>query len=120
MKVYTRALIIDDDLDLCTLLKAILQNYISEVLFAHSLVDSVKLLREMKPDVVFLDNNLPDGKGLELIKEFKLLLPGARIIAISAMPGLKKLALENGADIFIEKPLTETNVKRALEIGEQC
>jgi DNA-binding response OmpR family regulator len=116
--MYNRALIIDDDSDLCTLLKAMLDRHIPDVLFVHSIESCRTILKDKAPDVVFLDNNLPDGKGVSFIKELKLLLPGARIIFISAMPGLKNEVHENGADVFVEKPLNEANVQKALNAQE--
>ena len=115
---YKCALIIDDDVDLCSLLKAILARHVSEVIFVHSLANCREQIIEIMPEVIFIDNNLPDGKGIGFITELKALKPSARIVAISAMPGLKNAALENGADAFIEKPLTEANIKRALGLQE--
>jgi two-component system OmpR family response regulator len=115
VKIYTQALIIDDDPDLCMLLKAMLSKYIPDVRFVLSLEASKKLLVDIQPDIIFLDNNLPNGKGITFLIELKTLTPSAKLIMISAMAGLKKQALENGADVFIEKPLTEFNVKKALE-----
>ena len=118
MKPYSCALIIDDDVDLCSLLKAILVKQVTDVLFVHSIANCREHINQMQPDVIFIDNNLPDGKGIAFIKELKMLRPGARIIAITAMPGLKKVAFENGADAFIEKPLSEANINRALGLQE--
>ena len=114
MKKYNSAIIIDDDPDLCMLLKAMLNKYIAEIRFAHTIRGGEQLLKTFGSDIVFLDNNLPDGKGVMYIKELKTIQPTAMIIVISAMAGLKTLALENGADNFVEKPLTESSIKNAL------
>jgi DNA-binding response OmpR family regulator len=115
VKIYNRALIIDDDQDLCMLLKAMLQGYINDVHFTHSIMGCREMLMNVQPDIVFLDNNLPDGKGVPYIKELKAGMPHVRVVVISAMAGLKKQALEFGADIFIEKPLTQYSLQTALE-----
>ncbi len=39
---------------------------------------------EIKPDLVFLDLELPDGDGLELLPELRRVAPRAKIIALSA------------------------------------
>ena len=115
MNLYKRALIIDDDPDLCLVLKAMLMPAITDVSYVHTLQNGREKLETMQPDIVFLDNNLPDGKGIDFIEELKEALPGARIVMISAMGGLKDEAYEYGVDVFIEKPLTQANLKKALE-----
>lgn len=82
------ALIIDDDRDLCLLLKVILNDFIADVQFAQSIESGIKLFGELRPDVVFVDNNLPDGQGVNLISDFKALEPSCRIIFITANSGL--------------------------------
>ena len=58
-----KILIIDDETDLCLLLKEyfVRKNY--EVIVSHTLQEGKVLLTENKPDILFLDNNLPDGIG---------------------------------------------------------
>jgi CheY-like chemotaxis protein len=97
------------------LLKAMLDRYIPDVRFVHSIQNCREALLTDRPDVIFIDNNLPDGKGVAYIKELKASLTDVRVIMISAMAGLKAQAYEFGADVFVEKPLTEFNVQKALE-----
>ncbi len=57
-------------------------------------------------DILVVDINLPDGSGLDLIKELKLLSPETGIIVISARNSLdnKIEGMELGADDYITKP----------------
>ena len=119
MKSYHHALIIDDDPDLCLLLKAMLATRISNIQFAHSIENCRELLKTVRPDIVFMDNNLPDGKGVLFISEVKTTLPGVWVIIISAMGEYRKDAYANGAHVFIEKPLTESNLIKAFEALEE-
>ena len=96
------------------LLKVMLANNIADVNCVHSLKDCKEIMLKIEPDIIFIDNNLPDGKGISYIKELKLAAPTARIVMISAMAGLKAQAIEFGADIFIEKPLTQYNIQKVL------
>ena len=114
MKLYKIALIIDDDEDLCLLLKTMLNARVPEVHCVYNIQNCKELLLRVTPDIVFIDNNLPDGKGVLFIKEIKARLPDARLIVISAMAGLQAEALEYGDDVFIEKPLTEHSLQKAL------
>jgi len=58
-----KILIIDDEADFCMLLKSYFSNKQYEVYYSYSLDKVMKLLDEICPDIVFLDNNLPDGSG---------------------------------------------------------
>jgi two-component system OmpR family response regulator len=112
---YKRALIIDDDDDLCQMLKTILSNTFDIVQYTHNLEMGKKLLSHSTPDVVFLDNNLPDGQGLSLIKYIKENLSSTAVILITAMGNSREKAIEYGADVFLEKPLTYSSIFNALD-----
>ncbi len=59
-----------------------------------------------RPDVVLVDLGLPDGSGLDLIRD--LTWPGALdavVLAISGDPGLWSAAVRAGAAGFLQKPL---------------
>lgn len=116
MKTYKHALIIDDDTDLCLLLKVILNTSIPDVKLAHSIESGEKLLRYLRPDVIFLDNSLPDGQGLNYIKEIKSISPESRLIIITANDNTRDEAMLNGADFFLDKPLTPAKIQEALNL----
>ena len=60
-----KVLIIDDEADFCLLLKNFLVKKDYDVYLSHTLTEGMKLLEDLKPDIIFLDNNLPDGLGWE-------------------------------------------------------
>jgi DNA-binding response OmpR family regulator len=111
---YKKALIIDDDADLCLMLKSVVKMLIPDVLTAQTLAQGKQLVNSFNPDVVFLDNNLPDGHGLNTIKEIREALPSAFIIFITAMDSHNEEAIELGADVFLAKPFTYNSVQQAL------
>jgi two-component system OmpR family response regulator len=111
---YKLALIIDDDDDLCQMLKTILNSTFDNVDFAHNLEMGKEFLSRSAPDVVFLDNNLPDGQGVTLIKYIKTNLSSTAVIVITAMGNSKEKAMEYGADVFLEKPLTYSSIFNAI------
>ena len=114
MRHYENAVIIDDDTDLCLLLKAILKDIIPQIKFAHSIESGQKLLTQLKPDVIFLDNNLPDGQGVNRIEEIKSKSPHSLLIVITASAFSRDQSIKNGADLFVEKPFTYSNIFTAL------
>jgi len=62
MNNMKKILIIDDEKDFGLLLKDFLTKKY-EVYLSHTIEDGMKTLEEIKPDYIFLDNNLPDGLG---------------------------------------------------------
>ncbi|WP_026994715.1 response regulator [Flectobacillus major] len=100
------ALIIDDELDTCLLIKLYLNKKGIETYQAHSLRDGLAQAALLSPRWVFLDNNLPDGLGLDNISAFRALLPETQIVMITALGKTRDIALELGANKFIEKPLS--------------
>jgi DNA-binding NtrC family response regulator len=98
-------LIIDDDNDLCTILATILgKNY--DVHIEQTLKDAEDYLTGLKPLVILLDNNLPDGLGVKHIRDILGRCPGVKIILMTAdrTAGLREEALNNGAVRFLPKP----------------
>ncbi len=66
-----QAVIIDDVADARATLKADLADYCPQIQLigeADSVVSGVKLLQQLKPNVVFLDINLQDGTGFDLLE----------------------------------------------------
>ena len=103
MKEFKTALIIDDDKDLCMLVKSMLVNHITDVHCVHSLEEGKKKVAELMPDLILLDNNLPDGQGLHFIPVIKSVSPASEIILVSAFDNLNNQALAAGANAFLEK-----------------
>lgn len=60
-------LVIDDENDLCDLISMVLHKEGFLVSCAHSLAEATKMLPG-HPDIVLLDNNLPDGTGLAYLQ----------------------------------------------------
>ncbi len=60
-----KVLIIDDEVDLCLLLKTYLNRRNYEVYYSHTLSEGMIQFSQVQPDILFLDNNLPDGVGWE-------------------------------------------------------
>ncbi|MDH7464284.1 response regulator [Chitinophagaceae bacterium 26-R-25] len=79
-----KVLIVDDEEDLCMLLKNYLTRKNFEVFIAHTLKEGLLVLNEIRPDILFLDNNLPDGTGWDKASDLSVLYPHLRINLISA------------------------------------
>lgn len=79
-----KILIIDDEVDYCVIMKTYFQAKNLDVSISHTLQEGMALLQTIKPDILFLDNNLPDGKGWECVDEIVEIFPHLMIYLISA------------------------------------
>lgn len=79
-----KIVIIDDEEDLCHLMKTYFLELNHDVFLANTLRSGLSLIKEVSPDVIFIDNNLPDGLGWEKMAFIMALCPSCKINLISA------------------------------------
>ena len=106
MTTKKKVLIIDDEEDACLLLKHHLSKSNFEVHCSYTLKDGLQQVVDLQPDIIFLDNNLPDGFGWEasatLLKQF----PNIEIHLISAYNNSRfDYRLSNAVKIW-QKPIS--------------
>lgn len=113
---YT-ALIIDDESDICFLLSNILRNNNLQVKFVNSIKEGKLYLKDNDPNLLFLDNHLPDGYGIDFISYVKKLHSNTKIVMVTAhdTPEDRGKALREGADFFIAKPFSAAEIKNAIQ-----
>ena len=101
----SRILIVDDDKDICQLVKAYLERSEFEVEVAYDGKMAKSAVERSPFDLVLLDVMLPGQGGLELCREFRA-GSDVPIIMLTAMGQLadKVTGLELGADDYIVKP----------------
>ncbi len=111
------ALIVEDEIDICFLLTGILKKKNLQTTFVNSIHEAQDLLCLQHPSIVFLDNNLPDGYGVDYIRQIKNTHPLTRIIMITADDTIanKNKALSAGADFFIGKPFTRDAINKMID-----
>lgn len=111
------ALIIDDESDICYLLGSVLNTRQIKSKFVNSLRDAAIILELNNPEIIFLDNHLPDGMGINFIGFIKRYHPLTKIVMITAHDtiGDKKAALKEGVDFFIGKPFSKETVNFVME-----
>ena len=114
-KKTKKVLIIEDEGDMCLLLNIILTGKEMELEHVKNLSAAKEYLKEHQPEVVLLDNKLPDGFGVDFISYIKANYPSIKIIMISGFDiSAKDVALDNGADIFLEKPFTKNQLYQSI------
>jgi two-component system, OmpR family, response regulator len=111
-----KVLIVEDEGDMCLLLNIILNGNEVELDHVKNLAAAEAYLKEEQPSLVLLDNQLPDGFGVDFIPMLKKNYPNVKIAMISGYDGAAKdVALDNGADTFIEKPFTKDQLSRSVK-----
>ncbi|MEO6287082.1 MAG: response regulator [Dyadobacter sp.] len=117
-----KIVIIEDEQELGVLMRNFLVRQLNikspdtAVKLAASITEGVKCIKEIMPDWIFIDNNLPDGKGIDEIQNIKKMYQGGntKIVMMSAMTNLKDEAFRNGADYFLDKPISFVEVRHIL------
>ena len=110
------AIIIDDEIDICILLTGMLKQMGFKSMYATTLKEGLTKLSNSPDVVLFLDNNLPDGSGLDALSGIKEKFPDIKIVMISAYDGEveRKRAAADGAIDFIGKPLKRVLIVDSL------
>ena len=118
-------LIIDDDRDICLLLKRFLTRHHYEVIEAHSGKKSLELLEETEPALVMCDFRLEDMDGNTLLAKIKERYYHLPVIIMTGYSDIK-IAVEvmkMGAFDYITKPLFPdeilVTIKKALEAPQE-
>ena len=101
-----KILIIDDEVDYCTLLKSYFQQKDYEVFLAFTLKEGLEMVNNIRPDILFLDNNLPDGKGWPHVDSIVEKIPQIRAYLVSAYQQKSDFSSSSPNVIVWEKPLS--------------
>ncbi len=106
-----KILIVDDDLNICELLKLYVEREDYAVVIANDGEDAVNKFRLERPDLILLDIMLPKKDGWQVCKEIRK-SSDCPIIMLTAKGELfdKILGLELGADDYICKPFEAKEV----------
>ena len=101
----TKLLVVDDDLNICDLLRLYFENEGYSVKTANDGVEGINAFKTFEPDLVLLDIMMPKKDGWQVCREIRE-MSGKPVIMITAKGEVfdKVLGLELGADDFIVKP----------------
>ena len=101
-------LIVDDEASLRDFLTIVFEEDGCRVETADSLAEARAAVQKHEPDLILCDLMLPDGSGLELLREVKAQNPSVAIIMITAHTSAKSAveALKAGAFDYIAKPIS--------------
>ena len=114
-------LIIDDDKLICDWIANVVTRLGHHPVLTHLLREGLRKVQSERFDIVFLDVQMPDGSGLEIMPKIKAARSSPEIIVITGLgdPDEAELAIQSGAWDYLEKPASFEAIKlpilRALE-----
>jgi len=115
------ALLVDDDASIRGLIRA---EFASDSVTVDEAEDCRSARRKLEgdaPSIVFLDLELPDGSGLDLIPEFRAAWPDTPVVLITGYGSVESAveALQRGAYTYLEKPFREGELTAVLRTALQ-
>lgn len=111
----TKIIIVDDEFDAIDALTSIIEMKpdLYEIMATETNpVKAVELIEELKPDVVFLDVEMPELTGFDMLRKFKEIT--FEVIFATAFEHYAIQAIKNNAIDYIVKPVSVTEVLDAL------
>ncbi len=118
--MQTRVLIADDRARSRSGMRALLdlQPEIVVVGEAEDGREAIRLVEELRPDVVLMDVKMPVLDGLEATRRIKEQWPEAKVVALTIHPGYRAEALAAGADEFLVKGCPPRDLRKAIQDHE--
>jgi len=102
-----KILIVDDEIEICELLKLYLENANYIVEFCHTGDEALQLTKEFDPDLIILDVLLPDINGVDLCPNLRKHTSAPIIFLSCKKQEYDKISgLEAGGDDYISKPFS--------------
>ena len=110
-------LVVDDERMICDLLRAVLTRHGHEVLIATSGRKGLELFQKSQPRFTLLDLRMPRMNGIEVLKQIRVLDPGAAVIVLTGAGSadLENQARQMGVTDFLSKGLSLEVLVGAME-----
>ncbi len=113
-----KALIIDDETNARMVIRGMLEENVSEIQIvgeAKDLPQGVKLIHQLKPDIVFLDIEMPQYSGLEILDFFDPNAIDFHLIFVTAYNKYALDAFRLSAIDYLVKPIQLNELNRAIK-----
>src|SRR5215212_6146414 len=116
-----RILVIDDDVDMCLLLKRFLSKNGYEVTLAHNGKKALEELENAEPNLVLCDFRLEDIDGKELLIKIKERYPRTPVIMVTGYSDIKIAVdvMKLGAYDYVTKPLFPDEILLSIKTALQ-
>src|SRR5690554_1162064 len=104
-------LIIDDDVDICMLLKRFFERKGYQVRIAFKGAEGIEIVKKEKIDIVLTDFRLPDKDGFQILEEIKAIDHQIPIIVITGYSDVNQAVkvIRLGAYEYVDRKSTRLN-----------
>lgn len=112
-----KILVVDDDSSFCIMLKTFLVKKGYDVAEAFSVSEALKIFRTDTYDIVLADYRLPDGSGLDILKETKSIRPETGIIIMTGYADIRMAVqtVKMGAFDYVAKPINPDEILLTIQ-----
>ena len=115
------AVIIEDEFYSVELLSQLLHEFCTDVKVigsASNVADGIKICKELKPDLIFLDIEMPGGGGFEVLKAFDPI--PFKVIFVTGYAHFAIQAIKYSALDYLLKPVDISELKQAVEKAKKA
>lgn len=112
----SKVLVVDDEVDFCMIMKEYFLSRNYDISLSYNLNDGLKTLEGFQPDILLLDNNLPDGKGWEHIETITKKFPSMKVFLISAYSHRSDISTTLSNVIVWEKPVSLSQLDAIFKV----
>ncbi|MDX9848044.1 MAG: sigma-54 dependent transcriptional regulator [Tenuifilaceae bacterium] len=112
-----RILVVDDDSSFCIMLKTFLTKKGHSVSEAFSVSEALKVFGTDEFDIVLSDYRLPDGSGLDILRQVKELRPEAGVILMTGYADIRMAVktIKLGAFDYVAKPINPDEITLTIQ-----
>jgi len=112
----TRVVLVDDHALFRAGVRSELDGLVDVVGDAATVAEAVALIREAAPDVVLLDVHMPDGGGLEVLRQIGADAPATQFLALSVSDAAEDViaVVRAGARGYVTKTISGTDLADAV------
>ena len=111
----SKALVVDDELEICLMVCKHLQNLGFQTQYALTVKEARLKLLSSSYDIMFIDLNLTDGSGFDIIQYCNQMNLKNKIVVISAYDSEGSKAVSAGANLFLPKPFALKRINESLD-----
>ena len=111
-------LLVEDHADTRRVLSNLLGRSGHEIITAGTVAEAVKLLENVRVNVLLSDLGLPDGDGLELVAKAKAVKPAIKAVALTARESIAdyRRGQKAGFDHYLTKPFDFHELRSLLAV----